>query len=292
MRIGVLEAGGTKMVCAVVDEAGKVQQRISLPTCAPAQTMPEIISYFKSQSIEALGVGCFGPLDLDRDSKTWGFITATPKTEWKFYDIAGTLQRALNVPVALDTDVNCAALGEARLGSCRGLTDCVYITVGTGIGMGVLCGGRLVHGMQHPELGHMPVAPLPGDTYTGCCPYHGTCLEGMASGTAMRGRWGVPAQQLEARPEVWQLEAEYLAQGVVTCILAYAPQRIVLGGGVAHHAGLLAQVRQAVERRLAGYVQTPQMADLEHYLVEPALGDNQALLGCACLVKEPAVQGS
>lgn len=291
MRIGALEAGGTKMVCAVVDENGTVSDRVSLPTETPEVTMPRLIDYFAARKVEALGVGCFGPLDLDRESPTWGYITATPKTPWKFYDIAGTLGRALGVPVALDTDVNCAALGEARFGSCRGLDDCIYITVGTGIGMGVLCGGRLVHGMQHPEMGHIPVAVADGDSYAGCCPYHGRCLEGLASGTAIRGRWGLPAQQLDEKPEVWQLEAQYLAQGVITCILSYAPRRIVLGGGVAHHPGLLPLVRAEVKRQLAGYVQAPCLQDLDSYLVEPALGDNQALLGCMELVRDPAVQG-
>lgn len=290
MRIGALEAGGTKMVCAVVEE-GQVTERISLPTRSPAETMPEIIDYFAAQQVEALGVGSFGPLDLDRNSPTWGYITATPKDGWRFYDLAGELQRALNIPVALDTDVNCAALGEARFGSCVGLEDCVYITVGTGIGMGVLCGGRLIHGMQHPELGHIPVAPVFGDNYQGCCPYHGRCLEGMASGSALRGRWGIPAQEMADRPEVWQLEAEYLAQGIVTCILAYAPRRIVLGGGVAHQPQLLPLVRAAVTRQLAGYVSTEAVKDMDSYIVAPALDDNQALLGCYELVRDPSVQG-
>lgn len=291
MRIGALEAGGTKMVCAVVDENGTVSDRISLPTETPEKTMPQLTAYFAAHGVEALGVGCFGPLDLDRNSPTWGHITATPKLPWKFYDIAGEMQRALGVPVALDTDVNCAALGEARFGSCRGLDDCVYITVGTGIGMGVLCGGRLVHGMQHPEMGHILVAPVEGDSYTGCCPYHGRCLEGMASGSAIRGRWGRPAQQLDDCDEVWQLEADYLAQGVMACVLAYAPRRIVMGGGVANHPGLLPLVRQQLARRLGGYVQTPLMQDLDSYLVAPALHDDQALLGCMELVRDPAVQG-
>ena len=290
MRIGALEAGGTKMVCAVVEE-GQVTERISLPTRSPAETMPEIIAYFAAQQVEALGVGSFGPLDLDRNSPTWGYITATPKDGWRFYDLAGELQRALDIPVALDTDVNCAALGEARFGSCVGLEDCVYITVGTGIGMGVLCGGRLIHGMQHPELGHIPVAPVFGDNYQGCCPYHGRCLEGMASGSALRGRWGIPAQEMADRPEVWQLEAEYLAQGIVTCILAYAPRRIVLGGGVAHQPQLLPLVRAAVTRQLAGYVSTEAVKDMDSYIVAPALDDNQALLGCYELVRDPSVQG-
>lgn len=290
MRIGALEAGGTKMVCAVVEE-GQVTERISLPTRSPAETMPEIIEYFAAQQVEALGVGSFGPLDLDRNSPTWGYITATPKDGWRFYDLAGELQRALDIPVALDTDVNCAALGEARFGSCVGLEDCVYITVGTGIGMGVLCGGRLIHGMQHPELGHIPVAPVFGDNYQGCCPYHGRCLEGMASGSALRGRWGIPAQEMADRPEVWQLEAEYLAQGIVTCILAYAPRRIVLGGGVAHQPQLLPLVRAAVTRQLAGYVSTEAVKDMDSYIVAPALNDNQALLGCYELVRDPSVQG-
>lgn len=290
MRIGALEAGGTKMVCAVVED-GQVVDRVSLPTRSPAETMPEMIEYFAARDIEALGVGSFGPLDLDRNSPTWGYITATPKDGWRFYDLAGELQRALKVPVALDTDVNCAALGEARFGSCQGLDDCVYITVGTGIGMGVLCGGRLVHGMQHPELGHVLVAPVFGDSYEGCCPYHGRCLEGMASGSAMRGRWGKPAQELADRPEVWQLEAEYLAQGIVTCILAYAPRRIVLGGGVPHQPQLLPLVRKAVTRLLAGYVSTNDVKDMESYIVAPALNDDQALLGCYELVRDPSVQG-
>ncbi len=290
MRIGALEAGGTKMVCAVVED-GRVVDRISLPTRSPAETMPEMIAYFAGHAVEALGVGSFGPLDLDRNSPTWGYITATPKDGWRFYDLAGDLRRALNVPVALDTDVNCAALGEARFGSCMGLEDCVYITVGTGIGMGVLCGGRLVHGMQHPELGHIPVAPVFGDRYEGCCPYHGRCLEGMASGSAMRGRWGIPAQEMADRPEVWELEAEYLAQGVVTCILAYAPRRIVLGGGVAHQPQLLPLVRAAVTRQLAEYISTEAVKDMDSYIVAPALQDDQALLGCYELVRDPSVQG-
>ncbi len=285
MRIGALEAGGTKMVCAMLDENGTISDRISLPTGIPENTMPVIIDYFASHGAQRLGVGSFGPLDLDVNSPTCGCITATPKPGWGWYDIVGELGRALGVPVALDTDVNCAALGEARHGSCRGLDDCVYITVGTGIGMGVLCGGKLVHGIQHPELGHMPVVPVDGDTYAGCCPYHGRCLEGMASGTAMRGRWGVPAQQLEQNATAWQWEAEYLAQGIVTCILAYAPSRIVLGGGVAHHPGLIGQVRTAVTRRLAGYVPAAAVQNMDTYLVEPALNDNQALLGCMELAK-------
>ena len=157
--------------------------------------------------------------------------------------------------------------------------------------MGVLCGGRLIHGMQHPELGHIPVAPVFGDNYQGCCPYHGRCLEGMASGSALRGRWGIPAQEMADRPEVWQLEAEYLAQGIVTCILAYAPRRIVLGGGVPHQPQLLPLVREAVTRQLAGYVSTEVVKDMDSYIVAPALDDNQALLGCYELVRDPSVQG-
>ncbi len=286
MRIGALEAGGTKMVCAMLDEHGTVTDRISLPTGTPADTMPAIIDYFARHGAQALGIGCFGPLDLNKNSPTYGHITATPKAGWAWYDIVGELEKALHVPVAMDTDVNCAALGEARHGSCKGLDDCVYITVGTGIGMGVLCGGKLVHGIQHPELGHFSVVPAPGDTYAGCCPYHGSCLEGMASGTAMRGRWGVPAQQLAENPTAWQWEAEYLAQGIAVCVLAYAPSRIVLGGGVAHHPGLIQLVRKAVAQRLAGYVPAAPVQDMDSYIVSPALNDNQALLGCMELALE------
>ncbi len=284
--IGALEAGGTKMICAVLQQDGTVADKLTLPTRTPAQTMPPMIEFFVKHKVEALGIGCFGPLDLDEASPTFGFITATPKLDWRFYDIVGEFKKALGVPVVMDTDVNCAALGEACFGSCKGLQDCVYITVGTGIGMGVLVNGKLVHGIQHPELGHIPVAPMAGDDYAGHCPYHGRCLEGMAAGPAMRERWGAPAQELNDRPEVWQLEAEYLAQGIMTCILAYAPRRIVLGGGVLHNPTLLPLVRSAVQRLLGGYVACPAVQKLEEYIVAPALGDAQALLGCMQLVRQ------
>ena len=176
MIYGALEAGGTKMVCAIGDENGKILEQISVPTVTPEETMPAIIEYFKDKDIKALGVACFGPVDVNPASSTYGYILKTPKLAWANYDIVGALKDALKVPVGFDTDVNGSLLGEVTWGSARGLTDVVYITIGTGVGGGILSGGNIVRGMLHPEMGHMKLSPAPGDTFPGRCPFHGNCL--------------------------------------------------------------------------------------------------------------------
>ncbi|MBT9778996.1 ROK family protein [Clostridium sp. MCC353] len=279
MKLGALEAGGTKMVCAVGNENGEIFERISIPTETPEITMPKIVEYFKDKGIEALGVGCFGPIDLNRDSETYGYITTTPKLAWANYNIVGTLKEGLNIPVGFDTDVNGSALGEATWGITKGLENSMYITIGTGIGAGVISNGKLLHGMLHPEAGHVLLRKHPDDHYEGKCPYHKTCLEGLAAGPAIEARWGKKGVELADRKEVWEMEAYYIAQALVDYIVILSPQRIVLGGGVMHQEHMMPLVREQVKEQLNAYIQTKELADLESYIVLPSLNDNQGIMG-------------
>lgn len=279
MRLGALEAGGTKMVCAIGNEHGEIFDRVSIPTETPEITMPKLISYFADKEIEALGIGCFGPIDLNRSSKTYGFITTTPKLAWKNYNITGALKEALRIPVGFDTDVNGSALGEATWGITKGLENSMYITIGTGVGAGVITNGKLLHGMLHPEGGHLLLARHPKDAFEGTCPYHKTCLEGLAAGPAIEARWGKKGFELADRREVWELEAYYIAQALVNYIMILSPQRIVLGGGVMHQEHLLPLIREEVKRQLAGYIDTAELDHMEQYIVLPSLNDNQGIMG-------------
>jgi fructokinase len=282
MRIGGIEAGGTGWSCAVGDGEGAIERAESFATTTPAETLARALAFFVAgEPPEALGVGSFGPIELHRDSPRWGQITTTPKPGWADTDVVGPLRAGLAVPVAFDTDVNAAAVGEARWGAGRGLESFAYVTVGTGIGGGVVANGRPLHGLVHPEPGHVRIPHDRGrDPFAGSCPFHGDCLEGLASGTALRQRWGARGEELGGRPEVWELEAEYLALGLANLVLTLSPQRIVLGGGVASAPGLLELVRGRLPGVLAGYVGAPQLgAGIDDYLVAPELGKRSGVLG-------------
>ena len=280
MIYGALEAGGTKMVCALGNEKGEISEQISIPTLKPVDTIPHIIDYFKDKKIEALGVASFGPVDLDPESPTYGYITTTPKDDWKNYDLVGTLKKALNVPIGFDTDVNGSLLGEVTFGDSKGLSDVVYITIGTGVGGGILSGGKLVHGMLHPELGHMLIRPRHDDKYAGRCIFHHNCLEGMAAGPAIEDRWGASGKELAGRDEVWELEAYYIGQALVNLILTLSPKRIILGGGVMHQQQLFALIREEVRKALNGYLDTLELSNLDTYIVPASLNDDQGVMGC------------
>ena len=286
MIYGALEAGGTKMVCATGLEDGTITDQVSIPTGEPDTTIPKIIGYFKDKKISALGIASFGPLDLDRSSPTYGYITTTPKSGWENYNIVGVMKNALNVPIGFDTDVNGSLLGEVTFGDSKGLSDVVYITIGTGIGGGVMTNGKLLHGMLHPELGHMLMCPHPDDTYAGKCPFHKNCFEGMASGPAIEKRWGAKAETLAASEKVWQLEAYYIGQAIVNLILTISPKRIILGGGVMHQTQLFDMIRTEVGKQLNGYLKTPRLDDLEDYIVPASLNDDQGIMGCIRLATE------
>lgn len=283
---GALEAGGTKMVCAIGDEKGNITERKVIPTLTPAETIPLMIDFFKSYEISALGIACFGPIDLIPGSPTYGYITSTPKLDWRDTDIVGAFAESLVIPIGFDTDVNGSLLGEVTWGGAQGLDDVVYITIGTGVGGGVMSGGRLVHGMLHPELGHMIIPRRSGDTYPGVCPYHGDCLEGLVSGPSIEDRYGAKAATLADRPEVWELEAYYIAEALVNIILTLSPQRIILGGGVMHQDQLYPLIRSKVTEKLAGYIQAAPLSDMNSYIVPPSLGDDQGIMGAVRLAME------
>lgn len=280
MRIGALEAGDTKMVCAVGDENGQILERVSIVTENPDKTMPEILEFFRQYTLDAIGIGTFGPVDLDRTSPTYGYITSTPKISWRNFNLLGSMKREFAVPIGLDTDVNASAIGEASYGITRGLDSSIYITVGTGIGVGVILDGKAVHGMQHPEAGHILLVRHPEDNYTGHCPYHPNCLEGLASGPAIEERFGVKAAELPGDSLAWEIESFYLAQALVDFTLVYSPKRIVLGGGVMHQKQLFPKIREKYREMLNHYVDTPYVKDLNNYIVPYSLDDNQGIMGC------------
>ncbi|MCR5753494.1 MAG: ROK family protein [Acetatifactor sp.] len=283
MRIGALEAGGTKMVCAVGDESGEIFERISIPTESPEITMPKIKDYFKKKNIEALGIGCFGPINLNKKSETYGYITSTPKLAWRNYNIVGALKEALGVPVGFDTDVNGSMLGEAIYGCAKDVDNAIYITVGTGVGLGVYINKQLLHGAMHPEAGHILMARHASDAYAGKCPYHKTCLEGLAAGPAIEERWGKKGVELQDRDEVWKLEAHYIAQAIVNYIYVYSPQKIILGGGVMHQEQLFPMIRKEVEKLNNGYISLDVLGNLDKYIVPASLNDNQGIMGAIAL---------
>ena len=284
---GALEAGGTKMVCALGDENGNILERISIPTRTPAETMGPMIDFFRSKGIRALGIGCFGPVDLNKKSPTYGYITSTPKLAWQNFPIVAEFQKALGVPVGFDTDVNAAALGEATWGCTKDVENSIYITVGTGVGVGVIINGKPYHGMMHPEGGHILLGRHPDDPMVGSgCPFHENCLEGLAAGPSLEKRWGVKGAELSGRKEVWQLEAYYIGQALADYILILSPERIVLGGGVTHQEGLLALIRQETEKQLAGYIRTNAIQNLDSYIVGVSLNDNQGVMGAVKLAMD------
>ncbi len=284
MLFGGLEAGGTKMVMAVADGDMRILERKTIPTASPKETAGEIIAFFRGFPLDALGIGSFGPLDLNAASPTYGQITQTPKLAWRNYPLLPELRDALGVPCALDTDVNAAALCEAEAGAAKGLNCCVYVTVGTGIGAGVYCEGKLVHGLMHPEWGHLILRPHEEDPMPrGVCPYHPGCLEGLASGPSMEKRWDVPARELPEEHIGWRIEAHYLAQLCVTALMTVSPQKIILGGGVMHQEKLFPLIREETARLINGYL--PFAEKLDDLIVPPLCYPDSGLIGALLLAK-------
>jgi fructokinase len=286
---GGIEAGGTKFVCAIGSGPDDLIET-RFPTTTPAETLARAIAFFRAQPSlpTAIGIGSFGPVDPDPRSPTFGFITTTPKPGWGNTDVAGPLRQALGVPVAFDTDVNAAALGEQRWGAAQGLHTFIYLTIGTGIGGGALVEGRLLHGAMHPEMGHIRVPhDRAADPYPGFCPYHGDCFEGLAAGPALERRWGQRAELLPPDHPAWALEAHYIALALTSYILTLVPQRIILGGGVMQQPQLFPLVRREVVALLNGYLPVPALLDpLAAYLVPPGLGNRAGVLGALALAEQ------
>lgn len=288
MILGGVEAGGTKFVCLVGDDQGRVLAQERLPTRGPGETLAGAVGALRRAAAaagppEAIGVAAFGPLDL-RPGPGHGHLLSTPKPGWSGVDLVGPLREAFGVPVAIDTDVTAAALAEGRWGAARGLGTFAYMTVGTGIGVGVVAGGRPLHGLVHPEAGHVSVPREPGDDFAGVCPFHGDCLEGLASGPAIAARWGKPAEALEGplRERAVDLEAAYLAAGIRALVYTVAPQRVLIGGGVAALDGLLPRVRARLADALGGYPGLPEHAD-DAFVQGAGLGGMAGPLGALAL---------
>ena len=287
--LGGIEGGGTKFVCAIGTGPDDIRSEIRFPTTTPEETLGKAIDFFKSEKeLAAIGFASFGPIDPAPDSSTFGHILSTPKLGWSNVDVVSPLKRALNLPIGFDTDVNAAALSESRWGAGQNADPVLYLTVGTGIGGGVMVNGKLLHGLLHPEMGHNPLPhDWEKDSFAGNCPFHGDCFEGMAAGPAIENRWGQKAENLPPDHPAWELEAHYIALALSSYIYTLSPQKIVIGGGVAQQAFLLALVRQKVQMLLNKYVQSPQILDnIDDYIVPPKLGNLAGVLGAIALAEE------
>jgi fructokinase len=286
-RYAAIEAGGTKFRVAISEDK-EIVADTTIPTTVPDETLSHSIDFIAANGpVASVGIACFGPLDLDPGSSTYGSITATPKPHWSNTPVLDRVRDALGVPAAIDVDVGGAVLGEWKWGAGRGLSHLVYLTIGTGIGGGVMLGGKVHHGMGHPEMGHITLERVDGDPYPGHCPFHGGCFEGMASGPAIEDRWGARGTDLADRDEVWDLEAEYLARALRTFTYVVAPERIIAGGGVMQVPGLIERLRVKLAEQIAGYATSAiRDGDLDEYVVYPELGQDAGLYGAIALAMQ------
>jgi fructokinase len=285
---GGIEAGGSKWECAIGTGPAELHATATIPTTTPEETIRQTVAFFEREGpVDAIGIGCFGPVDRTPTSPTWGQITTTPKPGWAHTNVGQEIRRRLSVPVGFDTDVNAAALGEHRWGAAQGLDTFCYITIGTGIGGGGMAGGKLLHGLVHPEFGHMRIPhDRDADPFPGVCPYHGDCWEGLASGRAIEARWGQPGADLAGSDAVWELQAHYLALGVVSVICVLSPELILLGGGVMSQPALLPLVHRQVNRLMNGYMETAAANEgIAAYVTSPALGSRSGVLGAIALAE-------
>ena len=273
--------GGTKMVCAIGNETGEILDRFVVPTTTPQETLNALVEYFKDKKIDSLGIGSFGPVDLDKTSKTYGYITTTPKPGWANTDVLSPF-KVLNIPIGFDTDVDAACIGEVALGAGKGLDNVIYGTIGTGIGFGVYLEGKLIHGMMHTEAGHILLNKHEMDKdYVGPCPFHTNCFETLASGPSIEKRWGKKGEYLYDNPKVWELEAYYIGQALCDLIMCYSPKKIILGGGVMHNQELYKLIRQETLKNLNAYIKRDEiLVDIDNYIVSPILKDNAGIVGC------------
>ncbi|MFS0673905.1 ROK family protein [Ornithinibacillus sp. 179-J 7C1 HS] len=280
MFIGGIEAGGTKFVCAVGDESGNIIDKTTFSTEDPDITLNKTKLFFNQYSIKALGVGSFGPVGLNKEEKTYGYILNTPKLKWKQFDLLRRLKQDYDVPITLDTDVNAAALGEYKFGVAKGSKSALYITVGTGIGAGFVKDGQTYIGQTHPEMGHIFIQQRKDDDFDGICPYHGNCLEGLASGPAIEKRYGKKGYALGTDHKAWELEADYLAQAIINYLLILAPEKIIIGGGVMKQEQLYPLIRSKVLALSNGYI---GLEHIEELIVAPELNDEQGIKGAIAL---------
>lgn len=290
---GVVETGGTKIVCAIVSGPDDVRDEVRFPTTTPDENIPQIIAYLQKHHqhtpLTSIGIGSFGPIVLDRSLPNYGSVAPTTKPYWSNAPVVAPIQQALGIPVGFDLDVTTAGLGELQWGAGQGLQHLVYYTVGTGIGAGVITNGSPIACLAHPEAGHQRVSRHPEDDFVGGCSFHADCLEGMASGPAIEKRWGVKAHLLPPDHVAWRIQADYLAQAVMNTILFVSPQRVILGGGVMEQLHLFPMIRQRVLERLNGYINLDAILNhIDDYIVPPALGNRAGMLGALVLAMRAA----
>ena len=290
---GAIEGGGTKFICAVGTSPDDIRREERIPTTTPDETLGHVIKFFKDAErdfgkLSALGVATFGPLDPNPGSASYGIVLPTPKPGWSNADVLGILKSAFDIPIAFDLDVNGSAMGEWTWGAAQGLDNFIYLTVGTGIGGGVMANGKLLHGLLCPEMGHIMIPhDKERDPFEGACPFHKDCFEGLASGPALEKHWGQRAETLPLNHPAWELEAHYIALALANYTLTLSPQRIVLGGGVGGRDELLPSIRRNVQKILNGYVQSPAITqNIDEYIVPPGLGVRSGMLGALALAKE------
>jgi len=291
---GAIEGGGTKFICAIGSSPVEPDESVVVPTSDPESTLTACVQFFADAErrfgpIDALGFACFGPLDLRIDSPTFGHMLATPKPAWSGADVLAPLRSRFAVPVAIDTDVAAAALAEWRLGAGRGFGSVAYVTVGTGIGADVAPRDKLTRRLMHPEMGHISVRRDPRDAFAGVCPFHGDCLEGLASGPAIYKRWGCQLTELPPQHEAWQIIGGYLGQLAAAMALMLSVECIVFGGGVMASGALLSHVRTAAAAALNGYLQPLSHAGaLDAYITAPQLGSRAGIAGAFLLAESMA----
>jgi fructokinase len=288
---GGIEAGGTKFICAIGSSPDDMQNVTRIETTTPNETIAGIIEYFRGQDkkvkLSAIGIGSFGPLDLNIESPTYGFITSTPKNNWRNTDLLGAIKSEFNIPVGIDTDVNAAALGENEWGAAKGLTDFIYLTIGTGIGGGGMSNGNLIHGLMHTEMGHIYIPHNKVEDYfEGICPFHNDCFEGLASGPSIEKRWGIKAENLPEDHPAWELESKYIAFALANYIFTLSPQRIIIGGGIMQQKKLITLIREKVYFALNNYIQVSELTnEMDNFIVLPKLGKNAGILGAIALAR-------
>lgn len=284
MLYGAIEAGGTKFICAVSDEKLNIIEKINFPTSTPNETIPLIISFFRKYeaNLKSIGIGSFGPIDINKDSSTYGYITSTPKQGWTNFDFKGSISKEFNIPIAWTTDVNAATYGEYKLGHGRNKSTVVYITIGTGIGGGVIQNGSFIGGLSHLEIGHMLIAPHKEDNFEGNCSFHNKCLEGLAAGPAIEKRLNIKGQLLPKESSYWNIEAYYIAQCAYNVTLMFSPEIIILGGGVMQQPHILEKIKKEFQKILNSYVEFPK---IDSYIVTPYLGNDAGILGGLALAE-------
>ncbi|MCL4541874.1 MAG: ROK family protein [Chloroflexi bacterium] len=292
-RYGAIEGGGTKFVILTGSDPDHIDRLEQIETTTPQKTLQRCIDFLveehRRSALAAVGIGMFGPVDLRKGSSTYGYVTTTPKLLWQFTDIVGPLQQALGIPIGWENDVNAAVLGEARYGAGRSCDPLVYLTVGTGVGGGVYVGGRVLHGLLHPEMGHVLMPSVPGDDFEGACPFHGRCLEGLVSGPAIEARCRRPASMVPMDDPAWGIVAEYLGAALMDISLILSPERIVLGGGVIADGWLLPKIREVLVRRLQSYLAHALLGEhVDEYVVSSALGGRAGVIGALAVAREAA----